>query len=126
MIHRTPQGIELCCDVCGYEIMVFTEEEVLMESPFEAGGWSDYKTAHVHACNVCWDEEIRREWRYDRPCDRCNNQPCEKGRDCWWEPRSHKFPYETYIAQRKSPGYRPKDRWLWLFFEFGPKEEVPV
>lgn len=85
------------CDECGKELKALTEEEALNE--ILGCGWVDWKTAHKHYCHNC-SEKICKKVGYP-PCEICETQPCERGRDCWATPPLHIFPYETYYAELK-------------------------
>ena len=65
--------------------------------------WGDASTAKCFLCEDCfyriWDEI----WASEKPCARCETFPCQRGRDCWFEPNLP-FPYETFLAPRKPDG----------------------
>lgn len=79
------------CDYCNCELVALTEEECLND--IRAHGWTDWKDAQVHCCYSC-SEKL-----WQPPCEVCETEPCEKGRDCWASPPQHLFPYETYYAE---------------------------
>ena len=85
------------CDECGKELQTLSEDECLED--IMPHGWTKWETAHKHYCYGCSDK-IEEEIGYP-PCDECETQPCERGRDCWANPPLHIFPYETYYAELK-------------------------
>jgi len=108
--------IVLLCDFCHEKIEVLDEDDALID--IEPHGWSKWKSAQVKCCFDC-QERLMDEANYP-PCDECETQPCEKGRDCWAEGRYpiHILPYETYYAARVSdnihiiPGQLKIDGWM--------------
>ena len=87
------------CDECGREILYLTEEEACADFP--GHGWSNVLTAKDHICTTCSINKWEELWDQADPCGRCETQPCERGRDCWWNPSfGTYYDYETYFADR--------------------------
>ena len=85
------------CDECGKEMLYLTQEEACND--FLPHGWTDVETAHNHICNDCADKRWQELWDADDPCGQCETQPCDRGRDCWWNPSFGTYwDYETYFA----------------------------
>jgi hypothetical protein len=87
------------CDECGKELRTLSEDECLDD--IMSHGWTKWRSAIKHYCYDCSDK-IEEKIGYP-PCDECETQPCERGRDCWASPPLHIFPYETYYAELKPP-----------------------
>jgi hypothetical protein len=85
------------CDYCNKELVALREEEALGD--IEPHGWTDWRTASVHACFECYDN------MWEPPCGECETHPCQKGRECWANPPLHLFPYETYFANKLGETY---------------------
>jgi hypothetical protein len=81
------------CDDCGREMLALDDDEVEEYCP--AAGGFPWERACKHYCTPCADK------LWQPPCEtECQTQPCERGRECWWHPQLHVWPYETYFAPR--------------------------
>lgn len=78
------------CDLCKREMEIISEEDG------EPCGFPHDK-AHEHVCSECHEALFDLAWDRRDPCGECETKPCERGRDCWYQP-SLGLVYETYFA----------------------------
>lgn len=90
MPHKRPT-----CDECKTPLRDDPDTDGYIDG--EPTGWGDPYTARAHLCAACWHKIFDQAWKDRDPCASCETQPCERGRDCWFEP-SLPYPYETYVA----------------------------
>lgn len=92
------------CQICGFPLMLPVDYERQREPICcsEPMGWTKAATAEEFLCCECHSKEFDADWKSDQPCRRCKTRPCERGRDCWWNPPDRHC-YEIYIACRYVP-----------------------
>ena len=88
------------CEECHGELIAWTREQA---EEYGWCGWSDWRTAHKHYCQTCYDA-LFDKWAKAvgfPACHECETFPCKRGRDCWdhRDPPLHWFPYETFFGQ---------------------------
>jgi hypothetical protein len=79
------------CDYC---------KKIMVASSTNSSGdelWP-WKHALAHCCESCFDKLFDEVWNERDPCGECETQPCERGRECWFEPNLG-LPYETYFNE---------------------------
>lgn len=79
------------CDLCKKEMVRTTVSE-------EGDELWPWKEAFAHVCDGCFDGAVDRAWDDFEACIKCETHPCERGRECWFEP-ALALPYETYYAK---------------------------